>query len=294
MRRTAARGSWAALLVLVALTASAAAASAATSVPAETRAPSRWSTPLGTGARYAHTWLSGVQVVAVPVRAATAPDGRAGTPARGTLRRAELSGAAPVRHVLALTLPAADLQGPLRAGALLALTPDLTAGGLGVRTASGRRLFAALRDYGAYIVGPSVGAAAGLRVDAALARSFAGTPVGADLAVLVGALDRVTNSGPGAIGGPGPRRVSGKGRAAAGSPPVTTAPSTVASPAAGPGTGPVASWARPAAGALSVTAPPATPTATSPAAPAAALWGVAGLAAALLTIGLRAGFRLVR
>ena len=97
-RRAAARGSWA-LLVLVALTASAAAAcaaaSAATSVTAESGAPSRWTTPLGTGARYAHTWLSGVQVVAVPVRAAPAARGERARLPRGTLRRAELSSAGP-------------------------------------------------------------------------------------------------------------------------------------------------------------------------------------------------------
>ena len=200
-----------------------------------------------------------------------------------------------MRHVLALTLPAADLQGPLRTGALLALTPDLSGRRLGVRTASGRRLFAVLRDYGAYIVGPSAGAAAGLRVDAALARATPGPPSATTWPVLVGALDRVTNSRPGAIGGPGPRRAPAKRTLPRGRAPRAHRPcrrSRRRPP--GPGTGTVPGLARAAGERPTAAAPPAAADAGLPPAAGGGPVGVAGLAAALLTIGLRAGFRLVR
>src|SRR4051812_33987227 len=136
MRRRAARWSWALLVLVPGLVATPAPAAPAATAPAATSIPSRWTTPLGTGARYAHTWLSGIPVLAVPVRAAAPPAGP-GTLPRGTLRRAELSSGGPGRPRLGPTPPPAGPQGALPARALPALAPHPTAPGLGGGAAGG-------------------------------------------------------------------------------------------------------------------------------------------------------------
>jgi hypothetical protein len=103
----------------------------------------------------------------------------------GTIRKGELLGDAPIRHALKITLyakefiaynndgtrgyrwPALRADGyadagsyggktpALEMGALLALKPNLTAEGLGVKTPIGKKIFKALQDYGAYLVDDS-------------------------------------------------------------------------------------------------------------------------------------------
>jgi hypothetical protein len=103
----------------------------------------------------------------------------------GTIRKGELLGDAPIRHALKITLyakefiafnndgtqgyrwPALRADGyadagsyggktpALEMGALLALKPNLTADGLGIKTPIGKKIFRALQDYGAYLVDDS-------------------------------------------------------------------------------------------------------------------------------------------
>jgi hypothetical protein len=104
----------------------------------------------------------------------------------------------------------------LAMGSLLALRPDATPEGLGIRTAAGRKLFHALQDYGAYVVDTS-----GINYGApnyivSLCEERAGRAVFdmdaqgdflADESTLVQNLYAVSNNGPNSIGGGGtPRR----------------------------------------------------------------------------------------
>jgi hypothetical protein len=103
----------------------------------------------------------------------------------GTIRKGELTGEAPIRHALKITLyardyiaynndgtrgyrwPALKADGyatastyagktpALEMGALLALKPNLTAEGLGLKTPIAKKIFTALQDYGAYLVDDS-------------------------------------------------------------------------------------------------------------------------------------------
>jgi hypothetical protein len=103
----------------------------------------------------------------------------------GTIRKGELTGDAPIRHALKITLyaqqfvafnndgtrgyrwPALTADGyatsssyggktpALEMGALLALKPDLSIEGLGIKTPIGKKIFKAMQDYGAYLVDDS-------------------------------------------------------------------------------------------------------------------------------------------
>ena len=182
----------------------------------------------------------------------------------GAVSAAELAGERPLRHALALSVPGTQLP----AGTLLALPPGLAAA-LRPRTATGRRLLAALRDYGAYVSATRTSAVRiRLRTDVAAAGDAAGLPVldattRADLATMVGALAVVTKR---------PRST----------PPAAPvpAPSPTASAQVAP---PVAVAARPVADVTPVRR-----------APGGVLWALAGAAVVLLVVGLRAGRRLAR
>jgi hypothetical protein len=103
----------------------------------------------------------------------------------GTIRKGELTGENPLRHALKITLyaqqfiafnndgtrgyrwPAMKADGyatsssyggktaALEMGALLALKPDLSIEGLGIKTPIGKKIFKAMQDYGAYLVDDS-------------------------------------------------------------------------------------------------------------------------------------------
>jgi hypothetical protein len=103
----------------------------------------------------------------------------------GTIRKGELLGDGPIRHTLKITLyakqyiaynddgsrgyrwPALRADGyansstyggktpALEMGALLALKPNLSAEGLGLKTPIAKKIFKALQDYGAYLVDDS-------------------------------------------------------------------------------------------------------------------------------------------
>jgi hypothetical protein len=103
----------------------------------------------------------------------------------GTIRKGELTGENPIRHALKITLyaqqfiafnndgtrgyrwPAMKADGyatsssyggktsALEMGALLALKPDLSIEGLGIKTPIGKKIFKAMQDYGAYLVDDS-------------------------------------------------------------------------------------------------------------------------------------------
>jgi hypothetical protein len=103
----------------------------------------------------------------------------------GTIRKGELLNDGPIRHALKITLyakdyiaynddgtrgyrwPALRADGyansstyagktpALEMGALLALKPNLTAEGLGLKTPIAKKMFKALQDYGAYLVDDS-------------------------------------------------------------------------------------------------------------------------------------------
>jgi hypothetical protein len=221
----------------------------------------------------------------VPLTGRGMPSGRATLlPAPGgAVTAAELAAERPIRHALALSVPGTRFP----AGTLLALPPRLAAG-VEPRTATGRRLLAALRDYGAYVAvtrttavrirlstdAPTVGSAEVPVLDAA-AR--------ADIATLVGALAVVTNDGPGAVGGPGRRRVPPPPALAGAphtAPPASPSPSPSTVATTPPGPAPVAVATGPVV--------QVTPHRAS----AGVLWGLGALACALLAVGLRAGRRL--
>lgn len=96
----------------------------------------------------------------------------------------------------------------LRIGSLLALPPDVTADDLEVRSPVGQKLFAALRDYGAYVTEDSAWEANLLLVDEQAKDEFEwGDEERREFGRMVAALHVITNNGPDSIGGGGePRR----------------------------------------------------------------------------------------
>lgn len=161
----------------------------------------------------------------------------------GAIRPGELSGSEPIRHALDLVLyskylysdgkrtkestfrwPAASSDGyaldrskkdryvgtepALRMGSLLALHPDLEPDDLGIRTAVGRKLFAALQDYGGYVTDDAAWDANYLVTDAAAFGTFRWEEAEQrDFGRMIEAISVVANNGPERIGGGGtPRR----------------------------------------------------------------------------------------
>ena len=155
----------------------------------------------------------------------------------GPIRRGELTGDEPIRHVLELLVwsdhlywggdrassyrwPASgsdSYAGPdryrgdnpeLRMGSLLALPPLLTPQDLGVTTVIGRRLFRALQDYGAYVTDDSAWDAHYLPVESDAIGTFSwGEAERSEMARMVTALHVVINNAPASVGGGGvPRR----------------------------------------------------------------------------------------
>jgi hypothetical protein len=208
----------------------------------------------------------------------------------GAVRGQELTGSVPVRHALALLVPArylaagprwpavrsdgarsTDTTGPVvRLGALLAL-PPADAAGLPVTSAVGRRLLTALRDHGAYVAGVSDGDTVQLRTDLEAVAGY-GTANGrpfvtdrrlrAELRAVIGALAVVADNAPGSVGGAGRRRAP------------AVAPLQKIRPDAGPSSSPGPSSATPfpdTSGAGTPAASPASQPAATPASqPAAA------------------------
>jgi hypothetical protein len=239
----------------------------------------------------------------------------------GALRGLELTGSVPVRHALALLVPARYLDGAprwpavradgtqspvtsgstVRLGALLAL-PPADAARLPVRTSVGRRLVTALRDQGAYVAGISDGDTVQLRADLEAVTGYGATvghPFASDgalrreLRAAVAALAVVVDNAPGTVGGAGTRRV----------PPLKAPRSGIASRGSSPGPSPGASSALPAssptlpsgAGAGSSGAPSPSAHLDRPdPAPPAVVAVIGALAVALLVVGLRAGRGLTR
>lgn len=192
----------------------------------------------------------------------------------GSLRHGELTGDLPIRHALKLNVPGnllyydagnpetevggvvldgkgyrwpadrdddgapGDYRGTnprVKMGALVAIPPGVTADGLGLRTAAARRLFDALRDYGAYLADNSgqdtrdgqgnltfrrYAFSAGQEAVTEFAErqghsifqssSSSGPAYDwyTDVTGLVGALAVVDDNGPASVGGPGARRVT--------------------------------------------------------------------------------------
>lgn len=162
----------------------------------------------------------------------------------GAIRPGELTGSEPIRHVLDIAVfakylysdgkktkestyrwPATSSDGyalkpsrsdayvgkdaQLRMGSLVALPPGLTVDDLGVRSDVGRRLFAALRDYGAYITDDSAREATLLHVDAAAKDEFPwGDTERRELGAMVSALAVIANNGPETVGGGGTPRAA--------------------------------------------------------------------------------------
>jgi hypothetical protein len=162
----------------------------------------------------------------------------------GSIRLGELTGPKPIRHALKLNIwgknylyygekvkgfrwPAdrcdsgADKsyggKNPkLVMGALLALAPKLSAEKLGVTTPIGRKLFAALQDYGAYVSDDSgwdaydlcaeVGVIEEVKAKAGLELSSSNGPLFEDMQKIITALAIVDNNSPTTIGGSGRRR----------------------------------------------------------------------------------------
>jgi hypothetical protein len=162
----------------------------------------------------------------------------------GSIRTGELTGSAPIRHALRLGVgsrylfydaatggrrwPAshagdrardryAGTVEALRTGALLALPPSATAARLGVRSKAGKKVLAALRDYGGYVVDDSGLDAVDLGVEHRASVDFrkrrghdveADAGLRADLARIVRALAVVDDNSAATIGGSGSRRAA--------------------------------------------------------------------------------------
>jgi hypothetical protein len=223
----------------------------------------------------------------------------------GALRGQELTGTVPVRHALALLVPARYLaagprwpalrsdgrrstvtSGPVvRLGALLAL-PPADAARLPVTSGVGRRLVAALRDHGAYVAGVSDGDTVQLRADLPAVTGY-GTAAGhpfvkdrglrAELRAAIGALAVVADNTPGSVGGAGPRRAP------------AAAPLQRIRPGATPPASPGQSSAVPSPGTSE-----ATDADRPDRAPPVVVAVIAALALGLLVVGLRAGRGLSR
>lgn len=95
----------------------------------------------------------------------------------------------------------------VRMGSLLALPPNLKPEDLNINTKEGRKLFAALRDWGGYITDDSAWNANYLTVDSAANDFQWGTAQRQEFGRMVDALHVVTNNGPNSIGGGGEPRV---------------------------------------------------------------------------------------
>ncbi|MGZ4612567.1 MAG: hypothetical protein ACXV1K_05250 [Kineosporiaceae bacterium] len=234
----------------------------------------------------------------------------------GSIRTGELTGPAPIRHVLKFDVGGrylfhdqatggarwpADTAGAeaeqlhggsvraLLTGALLALPPRSTASRLRVRSAAGRKLLAALRDYGAYVVDGSGHDAVDLHLEHGAAVDYARRTgraleahpgLAAEVARMIAALAVVDDNAPTSIGGHGARR-------APWAPPLRAPgarPSTPAAPV------PVASKA-PAAAVRAAQVADLEPV---HGAPLPAIWAVATGALCLLLLGFWAGRRLLR
>lgn len=162
----------------------------------------------------------------------------------GSIRQGELLNDTPIRHALKIDLwgkwlhynpssptpgrrwPAAladsgaanQYQGSnpaLVMGSLLAIPPNVTAQSLGLTTKTGKKIFQAMQDYGAYVVDDSgwdynylcVERSAELEYQTSTGRSIDGdTALQADFAKIIAAVKVVDNNGLQSIGGGGTRR----------------------------------------------------------------------------------------
>ena len=155
----------------------------------------------------------------------------------GSIRPGELTGTAPIQHALDVVIwakylhyggsrqtsyrwPAANADAyaspttyrgripAVKMGALLALPPSVTPASLGIRTSVGQKLFAAMRDYGAYVTDDAAWDAHYLSVDSAAVSTFPwGSAEQADFNRIVAATHVVDNNAAASIGGGGvPRR----------------------------------------------------------------------------------------
>jgi hypothetical protein len=232
----------------------------------------------------------------------------------GSIRMGELTGSDPIRHALKFEVAAGFLfrdhatgstRWParrtdvhaaeqfagsvpgLRVGSLLALAPTATAARLGVRSAPGTKLLAALRDYGAYVAGVSGAETVDLFVEHQAAADFAertGYTVDAepglraDMDRIIPALAVVDDNSPSSVGGRGARR-------APWAPPLKALP-RVRDTTAARGSTPSSPSAINAARTADVESPDN--------APAAILWAVTAAALGLLVLGLWSGRRVLR
>ena len=158
----------------------------------------------------------------------------------GTLRRGELLAQGPITHVLKVNVwakkylaytssrpgwrwPATNADGyaspttyggrnpELVMGSLLALKPWLTPGALGITTPVGRKLFDALRDYGAYVVDDTAWDQHALVVESGVPEEIAAAhgldmasgPLAAEINTLFRHLSIVVNNGKASVGGGG-------------------------------------------------------------------------------------------
>jgi hypothetical protein len=237
----------------------------------------------------------------------------------GSIRTGELLGALPIRHALKVDVwgrylfhdaatggrrwPArlADSGAAqqytgrvkaLRMGALLAIPPTTTATRLGLRTAVGRKLFAALRDYGAYVVDDSghdstylcVERRAVVQYRKATGHDIDDDPaLQRDMARMMAAVAVVDDNRPGTVGGAGARRAPlAPAFRAAGTPPATKA--------AAARTGRTTTGRAPATISSRLAAERAEPEALG----GSTVWLVAAVAAALLATGGWLGRRVTR
>lgn len=161
----------------------------------------------------------------------------------GTLRRGELTGSAPIRHAIKVNpwaarychystavpgwkWPARSADGyaastynrnadpAIVMGSLFAIPPAVTAQSLGLTTAPGRKLFAAMQDYGVYFTDDAAWDTWDLVVERYAADDFAqqygfsmeSATWKAEVNRLMQALSVITNNAPGSIGGGGTPR----------------------------------------------------------------------------------------
>ncbi len=235
----------------------------------------------------------------------------------GSIRTGELTGTAPIRHALKLDVwsrylfydgatggkrwPAlladrgaaqqyAGTVKALRMGALLALPPSATVESLGVRSAAGKKVLAALRDYGGYVVGDSGLDAVDLCVEHRASVDFrrstgraleADGGLRADMARMVGALAVVDDNTARSIGGHGVRRARWA--------PPFRAPGSPARPAVPAGSATSAGTPGPSASAIAAAQVAQLEPIRS--VPAPVVGALAGGALALLALGLWSGRR---
>jgi hypothetical protein len=166
----------------------------------------------------------------------------------GSIRKGELIGNAPIRHALKLVMwarylhfdpktkkgyrwPATNHDGyaspttytgslpALQMGSLLALPTSATPAALGVQTPAGKKIFAALQDFGAYVVDDSawdsMSFAGEVGVSQELANAYGygmtgkpNNPFVRDVDAMIKALQVITNNSENAVGGGGTPRAS--------------------------------------------------------------------------------------